>query len=227
KELTALKVSLESEIEQLKEKELISRDSLNKREKVLKNLYERFRSNLNMISSLSSLQSEYMMDQMVKQLQENRNNMKAIALVHERLYQSPDLENVDFQEYIKSLTEELIRTSGAKGIKIEVKAQDVSLDMDATVMCGLIVNELVSNSLKHAFPGTKEGNISVEASKDAEELKMTVADDGVGLPKNFQFEDAESLGIQLVKTFIGQLGGDITIYGDKGTIFDIKIPLNS
>ncbi|HMK54978.1 MAG TPA: PAS domain S-box protein [Methanobacteriaceae archaeon] len=226
KDLIDLKESFEFEIQQLKEKELESRESLDKREDVLKNLYSRFKSNINMISSLSSLQSEYMMDQMVKQLQENRNNMKAIALVHEKLYQSPDLENVNFQEYLQSLTTELTRSSTSKGIKIEVKSQNVYLDMDSTVMCGLIVNELISNSLKHAFPG-KEGNITVEVLKDSEELEITVSDDGVGLPSSFDFQNAESLGIQLVRTFIDQVSGSVKINGDRGTKFEIKIPLDS
>jgi PAS domain S-box-containing protein len=226
-ELKRLEESYQFKIRALKEKDLQSREALEKREEVLKDLYHRFRNNVNMISSLNSLQSEYMMDQMVKQFQENRNHMKAIALVHQKLYQSPDLENIDFEEYIQSLTSYVMRSSGVRGVTIEIDAPEVSVDMDTAIMCGMIVNELVSNSLKHAFPLLQEGAIRIQAQRDANELSITVADDGVGLPDYFDLEKAESLGIKLVNTFIEQVSGKININSGVGTEFQIKIPLKS
>jgi len=225
-ELKQLEESTQFEIKALKEKDLQSREDLEKREEVLKNLYHRFRNNVNMISSLNSLQSEYMMDQMVRQFQENRNHMKAIALVHQKLYQSPDLENIDFQEYIQSLTSYVLRSSGVSGVTIDIEAPDLAVDMDTAIMCGMIVNELVSNSLKHAFPLLREGTILIQAHRDANELSITVADDGIGLPEYFDLEKAESLGIKLVNTFIEQVNGRIKIKDDMGTEFQIKMPLN-
>lgn len=216
---------LDESSQQLKQKDLESREALEKREEVLKNLYQRFRNNVNMISSLNSLQSEYMMDQMVRQFQENRNHMKAIALVHQKLYQSPDLENIDFKEYIQNLTSYVLRSSGVNGISIDINATDVSVDMDTAIMGGMIVNELVSNSIKHAFPIQKEGTIRIQAHRDANELSITVSDDGIGLPEYFDLEKTESLGIKLVNTFIEQVSGQIEINGDVGTEFQIKIPL--
>lgn len=224
-QLLSLEQSTQLEIMALKEKELHSREDLEKREAVLKNLYHRFRNNVNMISSLNSLQSEYMMDQMIQQFQENRNQMKAIALVHQKLYQSPDLENIDFKEYIQNLTSYVMRSSGVNGVTIDIDAPDVSVDMDTAIMCGMIVNELVSNSLKHAFPLQQEGTILIQARRDSNELSISVADDGVGLPEYFDLEKAESLGIKLVNTFIEQVSGQIEINSEGGTEFQITIPL--
>jgi PAS domain S-box-containing protein len=224
-ELKRLEQSSQFKIKALKEKDLQSREALVKREEVLKNLYHRFRNNVNMISSLNSLQSEYMMDQMVRQFQENRNHMKAIALVHQKLYQSPDLENIDFKEYIQNLTSYVMRSSGVSGVTIDINAPEVSVDMDTAIMCGMIVNELVSNSLKHAFPLQQEGNIRIQAQRDSNELSITVTDDGIGLPEYFDLEKSESLGIKLVNTFIEQVSGQINIKSDLGTEFQIKIPL--
>ncbi len=216
---------LDESTQYLKQKELESKEALEKREEVLKDLYQRFRNNVNMISSLNSLQSEYMMDQMVRQFQENRNHMKAIALVHQKLYQSPDLENIDFKEYIQSLTSYVMRSSGVNGIRIDINATDVNVDMDTAIMCGMIVNELVSNSIKHAFPLQKEGIIRIQAHRDANELSITISDDGIGLPEYFDLEKTESLGIKLVNTFVEQVSGKIEIIGEVGTEFQIKIPI--
>lgn len=226
-ELKRLEESSQLEIGTLKEKDLQSRKALEKREKLLKNLYHRFRNNVNMISSLNSLQSEYMMDQMVSQFQENRNHMKAVALVHQKLYQSPDLENIDFKEYIQNLTSYVKRSSGVRGVTIDIDAPEVLMDMDTAIMCGMIVNELVSNSLKHAFPLQQEGSIRIQAHKNDHELSITVADNGIGLPEYFDLEKAESLGIKLVNTFIEQVSGQIIINSGAGTEFQIKIPFKS
>ena len=154
--------------------------------------------------------------------------MRSMALVHEQLYQSKDLARIDFNEYIQDLGPALFSAYGGStdGVTLETKIDDVSLGVDTAIPCGLIVNELVSNSLKYAFPHGKGGEIRIELhSRGGEELELRVSDNGVGFPKDFDFRSTESLGLQLVNTLTSQIGGTIELHRNGGTGFSIRVPL--
>jgi len=148
-----------------------------------------------------------------------------MALIHEKLYRSEDLARVDFGGYIRSLVSFLIRSYRTRSgpVRLHVDVSDVSLPIDAAVPCGLIVNELVTNSLKHAFPGGRKGEIRVVLrSNHDHQVTLTVGDNGVGLPRDVDPEDAQSLGLQLVNALVEQVGGTIDLRRDGGTEFEIR-----
>jgi two-component sensor histidine kinase len=223
-EIIQIKAEFMAEKSNLKAAEMETRESLKRREETLKDLYKRLKRNVQMTSSLSSLQSEYILELMVKQFQDGRSHLKSIGLVYEKLYKSDDLESINFHEYLNSLLEDISRSHGAKGVKIIINAKDVILDMDTAVSCGLIISELVINSLKHGFPSKMEGEIRVNVSTDASYVIMEVSDNGTGIPPNIDIKNPESFGLQLIKTFVDQDFGDIEILNDNGTQFIIRIP---
>ena len=158
-EIIQIKAEFMAEKSNLKAAEMQTKESLKRREKTLKDVYKRLRRNVQMTSSLSSLQSEYIMELMLKQFQDGRSHLKSIGLVYEKLYRSDDLESINFQEYLNNLLKDIYRSHEAKGVKMIINAKDVFLDMDTAVSCGLIISELVINSLKHGFPHEMEGEI--------------------------------------------------------------------
>ena len=223
-EIIQIKAEFMAEKSNLKAAEMRTKDSLKRKEKTLKDVYKRLKRNVQMNSSLSSLQSEYIMELMLKQFQDGRSHLKSIGLVYEKLYLSDDLESINFQEYLDSLLEDISRSHGAKRVKMIINAKDVLLDMDKAVSCGLIISELVINSLKHGFPSEMEGEIRVNVSTDASYVIMKVSDNGTGIPPNIDIKNPESFGLQLIKTFVDQDYGDIEILNDNGTQFIIRIP---
>jgi two-component sensor histidine kinase len=146
-----------------------------------------------------------------------------MALVHERLYQSRDLARVDFAEYIRNLVSYLFRSYEVHSnvIKQKINIANVSLGIDAAVPCGLILNELVSNSLKHAFPDGRAGEIRIGLSSDNGKFTLMVSDNGVGFPKDLDLRNTQSLGLQLVNTLVEQLEGTIELDRSGGTAFEI------
>ncbi|MGZ7109376.1 MAG: sensor histidine kinase, partial [Methanobacterium sp.] len=223
-EIIQIKAEFMAEKSNLKAAEMQTKESLKRREKTLKDVYKRLKQNVQMTSSLSSLQAEYIMELMVKQFQDGRSHLKSIGLVYEKLYQSDNFESINFQEYLDSLLEDISRSHGAKGVKIIINAKDVILDMDRAVSCGLIISELVINSLKHGFTSSMEGEIRVKVSTDAKNVVIKVSDNGKGLPSNIDIKNPEYFGLQLIKTFVDQDYGDIEILNDNGTQFMIRIP---
>ena len=147
-----------------------------------------------------------------------------MALVHETLYQSENLAQVDFAEYVQKLTTHLFRSHAAnpEAITLRVNADDVLLDIDAVVPCSLIINELISNALKYAFPAGQEGEIYIDLHPDNDyQLILTVSDNGVGLSPDMELHQVESLGLQLVTMLVEQLEGSIELDRSNGTAFKI------
>lgn len=201
--------------------------SLKEKEVLLREIHHRAKNNLQLIFSLLKLQSGYIKDkQDIEIFKESQNRIKSLALIHERLYQSKDLANIDFNEYIKNLANSLIKFYGTDRDKIALKVDvgDVLLGVDAAIPCGLIVNELVSNSLKHAFPEGREGKVKIALrSTDEKEIELVVSDNGVGMPEDLDFRNTESLGLHLVTILAeDQLQGKIELDRTKGTKFQIK-----
>jgi PAS domain S-box-containing protein len=200
------------------------RASLKEKEVLLKEIHHRVKNNLQVISSLLYLQSKNIQDsQTFEMFQESQNRVRSMALVHERLYQSPDLTRIDFAEYVRSLANHLFRSYGVNTnvIKLKINVDDVFLGVDTAIPCGLIINELVSNSLKHAFPDGGEGEVRIELRADDGQLMLMVSDNGVGFPQDLDFRDTGSLGLQLVNTLVEQIEGTIELDRSDGTAFRI------
>lgn len=201
------------------------RESLREKEILLKEIHHRVKNNLQIISSLLNLQSAHIRDpRALEVFKEGQGRVRSMALIHEKLYQSEDLARVDFSEYISNLAAYLFRSYEvhAGAVALNVEAEDVLLGVDTAIPCGLIINELVSNSLKHAFPGGGGGSINIRLRPaDPGSLTLTVADDGVGLPEGFDARRTSSLGLQLVNTLARQLGGEVLVSEGAGAEFSI------
>jgi two-component system response regulator len=214
-----------TDITERKEAEEKIRESLKEKEILLKEIHHRVKNNLQIIYSLLNLQSGYVKDPLsLDMFRECRNRVKSMAIIHEVLYQSKDLAKVNFADYIKSLVSNLVRSYGAgsSGIDIKIDVGEVRLDIDTAIPCGLIINELVSNALKYAFPNGRRGQIIIDFhDTDTHRYVLMVKDDGVGLPEGLNFHNTETLGLQLVSTLTDQLRGNLELNRNDGTEFKI------
>jgi len=201
------------------------RASLQEKEILLKEIHHRVKNNLQIISSLLRLQSRDTQDEAaLGALNESRNRVHSMAIIHETLYRSEGLARVDLATYTQKLVDYLLRSYNfsAQTIRTKIDIADVSLDMDAAICCGLIINELVSNSLKHAFPAGQGGEINIALHLHSDQqLILTVGDDGAGLPADIGLDQAESLGLQLVNMLVQQLQGTLELDCSQGTQFRI------
>src|SRR6202008_3774827 len=139
------------------------------------------------------------------------------------LYQNKDFSAINFSEYLVMLSNNLLHSYGLieNRIKLVLEVEQVALNLDLSIPCGLIVNEIISNALKYAFPNEREGEIHISLKKKDDKLFLSIKDNGIGLPKELDFRNTESLGLQLVVTLVEQLGGEIAINTEKGTNFTI------
>lgn len=204
------------------EKEL--KMSLEEKDMLLKEIYHRTKNNLMMISSLLNLQSSYIKDKGARDVfRESQNRARSMAMIHERLYQSTDLKNIDFSEYIQTLTIELYRTivSDPSRIKLNINVEDVKIDINTVVPLGLIVNELFTNCMKYAFPDGRSGEINVVLHQKEDFYELIVKDNGIGIPEDLDYLHAESLGLQLVNNLTDQIDGKIEMDRTNGTEFKI------
>jgi len=202
------------------------RKSLEEKEILLKEIYHRVKNNLQVISSLINLQGQSVKadTQVQGMFLKSRDRIQAMALMHEKLYQSHDLNQIDFVQYIHELMAHLFCSYGISpdDISLKITANDLLLDMNTAVPSGLIINELVSNSLKHAFPEGQKGQITIALfSHENRTFNLIISDDGIGIPKNLDINKVESLGLQLVNTLVSQLGGEMTMKQNHGTTFQI------
>jgi len=214
----------QQEIAERKRVEEQIRASLREKEVLLKEIHHRVKNNLQVISSLLYLQSKNVQDQQsLEILQDSQNRIRSMALVHERLYQSQDLARVDFAEYVRGLANQLFRFYGVNTnvIQLKINMDKVFLGVDTAIPCGLMINELVSNSLKHAFPDGREREVRIELGLDDGQCTLMVSDNGVGFPQDVDFRDMGSLGLQLVDTLVNQLEGTIELDRSGGTAFKI------
>lgn len=217
-------VSLEIETSGRKKAEKKLRTSLNEKEILLKEIHHRVKNNLTVISSLLRLQSRYIKDKRALDIfKESQNRAKSMALIHEKLYKSEDLRKMDFSDYLKSLTSQLFQSyNTSPGIKLNMEIDNLDLDINTSVPLALIVNEIMSNSLKHAFSGKETGNIWVNFCKNGDMYELIVEDDGIGFPDDLNFENTESLGMQIVNSLIKQINGEIIMEKTLGTRFTVN-----
>ena len=197
--------------------------SLKEKEIMLQEIHHRVKNNLQVISSLLNLQSQGIQDEKTLAVfQESQNRIRSMALIHEKLYRSSDLARVDFAEYIRNLASFLIRSYRSRAVRLDLQAADIYLSIDNAVPCGLIINELISNALKHAFVDGREGEICVLMQQLADQqVKLIVRDNGVGLPEGVDYMNTGSLGLQLVTMLVQQLDGTIEIRNNVGAEFEI------
>jgi PAS domain S-box-containing protein len=193
---------------------------------LLKEIHHRVKNNMQVISSLLSLQAAQMPDDRVRALfAESQNRVRSMALVHEKLYRSASLAEIDFGEYLESVVNELTRGHGRAQIVGRVSGRGIFLPIDTAIPCGLIVNELVSNALKHAFGGLPSGTVDVVIGRrDEEELELVVRDDGIGFPPNRPVSEESSMGLAIVTNLVAQIQGTLERGSGPGSEFRVRFP---
>lgn len=205
------------------------------KEILLKEIHHRVKNNMQIISSLLNLQTEFIVDERDEELfRESRNRVFSMALIHEKLYQSENLSRIDFGRYLQILANRLLNsyviTGGGEYPTMNIDTHDLSIGVDVAIPCALIVNELISNSLKYAFEDVKEkkNKISIDFSLDtnSREYSLMVCDNGKGFSANIDFRETKSLGLELVNTLTSQLNGQITLDNTTGAKFTITFPSN-
>ncbi len=217
-------VCIGNNIVEIKEAKDKIKASLDEKELLLRELHHRVKNNLQIILSLINLQSVGIKDkQDLEIFRESQSRVKSMAIIHEKLYQSADFASINFEEYIQSLVSYLLSYYSTTNIIVDINVEkDIVLNMDTAVPCGLIINELVTNSIKFAFPNERLGKIYIQLCYENESLTLIIGDNGVGLPEGMDFENSKKLGLQLVKTLTDQLEGKIQYNGLHGTEFKIQ-----
>ena len=218
-------IGVSADITERKEAEERIKASLQEKEVLLKEIHHRVKNNLQVISSLINLQANSLDDPTLSApFQDVRDRIRSMALVHEKLYQSESLAGVDFAEYTSSLLDYLWRAhdSSLSRVRLNRELQSVSISVETAVPCGLILNELVSNALKHAFQGRTEGEVTVTLRQALNGLIcLRVSDNGTGLPPGLDWWQAPTLGLRLVKMLAGQLNGSLGVKSGEGTEFQL------
>lgn len=212
------------DIDKLKSAEQEIKASLEDKEMLLREIHHRVKNNMQIISSLLNLQSKYVKDKEAIDLcRDSQARVKSMAMIHEKLYQSKDLGGIDLAEYIKVLAVSLLNTYAAepKLINMIIDVDDVLIDIDTAIPCGLIINELVTNSIKHAFLNGRKGEIKIEFHIENEGSILTVSDNGVGFPEDLNFKETRTLGLRLVNILVSQLNAKIDLDSSHGTEFKI------
>lgn len=198
---------------------------LQEKEVLLQEIHHRLKNNLQILSSLLKLEAEYLKDnQAIQVFKDSQNRIQSMALIHDKLYQSKDLARINFADYIQDLVTNLFFSYNlnSSAINLKINVENVFLVSDAAIPCGLIINELISNSLKHAFHQRESGEICIDfCSFEANLFTLTISHDGVGFAKDFDFQTTESLGLRLVKGLTNQLKGNIDFSNHNGV--EIKI----
>lgn len=226
-ELARINEELEEEVKRRSEAEKTLTASLEEKEVLLKEIHHRVKNNMQVISSLLNLQTGELQDDLARKLfEESQARIRSMSLVHEKLYESDDLASVDFNDYIDSLIRSIFRSysTQAARVRLSTEIDTLSLPLDQAIPCGLIVNELVCNALKYAFD-SGEGQLEVRLKKTDDGCLLVVADDGPGLPSDFDLGTATSLGLRLVSTLAAQIDGDIDVDTGHGTRFQIAFPI--
>jgi two-component sensor histidine kinase len=227
-ELWSINRQLQSEIAErmLMEDKLIS--SINEKDLLLKEVHHRVKNNMQIISSLLNLQSNYIENkEHLEVFKESQDRVKSMALVHEKLYRSKDFQSIDFADYIKSIASNLSSSYKATNTDFKIKVHNISLDINNAIPCGLIINELVTNCFKHAFKTAEsrdgpKNNVYIEFFKNEKKFMLIVGDNGIGFPKDLDFKNAHTLGLQLVNTLVNQLDGNMKLDRKNGTTFIIS-----
>ncbi|MCJ2542155.1 PAS domain S-box protein [Thermostichus vulcanus] len=220
-------IGISEDITEEKRAELQIQAALQEKEILLREIHHRVKNNLQIISSLLRLQADQIKSRKYARVfRDAGSRIQAMSLIHEGLYQSNNLAAVDLTQYLHNLISNLFHSYGVnpESIRASIRAEGIRLSIDEAVLCGLIINELVTNSLKYAFPKGRSGEIHVHFSQTRKFTQLRVSDDGIGLPPDFDFKETQSLGLQLVATLTEQLEGKIESKNKTGTTFIITFP---
>lgn len=199
---------------------------LKEKELLLKEVNHRVKGNLQVIISMLRVQANRMKSEEISEVfKEIENRIRVIGLVHEKLYQSEDLSNINFGGYIKSIIRGLFTSYGATASRVSIKTEidNIFLGIDKAIPFGMIVNELISNSLRHAFSVDSSGEIQVILRKNGDSHELIVKDNGIGIPEELDFRNPETLGLQMINILVKQIGGTIDLNGAEGTEFHIRL----
>ncbi|MHC0063872.1 PAS domain S-box protein [Nostoc sp. UIC 10890] len=216
----------QTELVQRQKAQVKLKNALAEKEVLLKEVHHRVKNNLQIVSSLLQLQSQTLKDpEVIKVLRESQNRIESISLIHKNLYTSANIGQINVADYIHNLAASLLISyqiwPGRIGLETDIDS--VSLNVDQAIACGLVINELISNALKHAFPNQQAGTISIALRNIGNSIEMTIRDNGIGLPDNLDWKNTDSLGLSLVYDLvIEQLEGDITLERNHGTGFKIQ-----
>jgi len=200
-------------------------ESLNEKKVLLREIHHRVKNNMQIVSSLLNLQKNYVDDEeAVNVLMESQNRIKSMAIIHEKLYKSDDLAHINLVDYVQSLVSNLFYSYNVKKTQIKpiLKIENVNLNIETGVPCGLIISELISNTLKYAFPNDMTGEIFVSIKSIESKYELIISDNGIGLPEEIDFNNLETLGLLLVKNLTDQIDGEVKIKRNHGTEFKIK-----
>jgi PAS domain S-box-containing protein len=219
-------IDVEEDVTERKQAEERLRASLKEKEVMLMEIHHRVKNNLQVISSLLSLQSSNVTNEHdLAVFRECQNQVRSMALIHEKMYRSADVAFIDFGNYVHSLAEYLLRTYAVRHrICANVLAEQVLIDANIAVPCGLIVNELITNCIKYAFPESGAGEINIEIWAEGEQVTLIVRDNGVGIPEDAEAKKNDTLGISLVYDLVRQIDGTVDVDSGDGTRFRIQFP---
>lgn len=223
-------VGIIRDITQRKAEQELLREALKEKNLLLKEVHHRVKNSLQIISSLLNLQRKYIKDPEDEKLfLDSQMQIRSMALVYEHLYQADRISQIEIRWYLRTLCENLFEAYGAysQGVKLDFQVEEVAFGINIATPLGLLVNELVSNSLKYAFPGQEGGNILVQLQTNPDNCMLLVADDGVGLPESFRLDRSDTLGYQLIVALVEQLEGILEPLPQKGTAFRIYFPYRS
>ncbi|MDO9045314.1 MAG: PAS domain S-box protein [Methanobacteriaceae archaeon] len=199
-------------------------ESLEEKKVLLREIHHRVKNNLQIISSLLNLQSQYIEDNKTQDvLIGSQNRVRSMALIHEKLYGSISLNRIDFGEYVENLSESLINSyiEIPGNVRMHIDIKNIYLNIETAIPCGLMINELISNSLKHGFKDSK-GNIKIQMAPKNEEYILKICDDGIGFPEKIDFRNTETLGMQLINSLVKQLDGEIKLVKNSGSCFIVN-----
>lgn len=212
--------------EQLDVQNQVIETALHEKEILLKEIHHRVKNNLQLVSSLLNLQSYFIKDEMaLDAVKDSRNRVQSMALIHQNLYQEENLTGIDVADYINKLTDNLFQSYNIHGnrIKLIKDIQPLNLDIEVVVPLGLILNELITNSLKYGFPGNREGALRISLKEEDALLKIRVHDNGVGLPEDFSSQDNKSFGYNMIRDFLHKMKGEMRVFSEDGAKIEIDI----
>lgn len=218
-------VGVTRDIQERKIKEMEIMEGTKQKENLLKEIHHRVKNNFAILVSLINMQKDQTKTpELIQSLTDLQLRIRTMALVHEMLYRSKDFENISFSDYIRSLTSVITGTFNRRDIQLNFDVQNITMDIETAIPLGLIINEILSNAYKHAFPNDQPGTIWIGLKEQANTsvLYLTVRDNGIGLPKDFNFEKCKTMGLQVVQILVKQIEGEITIINESDTTFMIS-----
>lgn len=198
--------------------------SIQEKNVLLKEIHHRVKNNLQIISSLLNLQSRYIEDEKAYEVfKESQNRVKSMAMVHEKLYQTGNFAELSVAEYLEGLIENIYSSYGVNidRIKMEINAENIFLDINTAIPCFLLINEVITNCIKHAFPDGRSGTIIIDFKKLNDKHIIRIQDDGIGLPDDFNINQTNTLGMQLITSLTSQLDGELEVTSNNGAEFKV------